>query len=506
MEDAIDYPPELQDPTNLRASVISGVAWQTVVSISVQATRIVSSLVLVRLLTPHDYGLAGMALIVAGFVGLFQDLGMGAALIQRPKITEADRSTAFWTTAAMGFVLTAAMVALAGPMSAFFHQPELKNMIIVLSLTLFIGSLGLIQGSLLNRAMRYRAISICIIVATVASCITAVIVAAAGGGAWAIIAWQLTMTTFVTIALWYLAAWRPRAMYSWKSTKDLGGFGANVLGTGVLGYLQYNADNILIGRYLSSFALGLYSVAYNVILIPLGRLFEPVGNTLFVAVSRIQNERERIAGLWIRAVRAISALIIPAILGLLVVAPDFVEVVFGAQWQGATPIIRILGVVTITGSLAAPANSILYALDRPGLVFRLTAANSLLAVGAFAIGLRWGVVGVAASYAVVTLPIYMTKVVIANRMVGISSWSFLRAISRIVEAALIMTAACWLLREGLIHTGISTALRLALVVSLGVVVYGLVILRRDRALLEEAKGLVLRRRGAAAPAVTAQPG
>ena len=493
VEDAIDYPPQLQDPTNLRASVVSGVAWHTAVSLSVQATRIVSSLVLVHLLTPADYGLAGMALIVAGFVGLFQDFGLGAALIQRPTITETDRSTAFWTTTALGVVLTLAMIALAGPISAFFHQPELKDMIIVLSLALLIGSLGLTQGSLLNRAMKYRAMSICIIVATVAACATAVIVAAAGGGAWALIAWQLTMTTIVTVALWFLAAWRPKAMFSSKSAKDLGGFGINFLGAGVLGWAQVNVDNVLIGRYLNSFALGLYSVAYNVILIPLGRLFDPVANTLFAAVSRIQNDRARVARVWIRAIRGVSALIMPTILGLFVVAPDFVDVVFGENWHGATPIIRVLGFATLVGCLAPPANSVLAALDRPGLVFRLTAVNSVLAVGAFVVGLQWGVVGVAVSYTVVTLPISFTRVACANRMVGVSTWTFLRSIAGIVEATLAMAVACWIVREGLIQAGVSATLRLVLVVLLGVVVYSLVILWRDRMLVGELKSVLPRR-------------
>ncbi len=228
----------MQDPTNLRAAVVSGVAWQTVVSISAQASRIVSSLVLVHLLTPADYGLAGMALIFSGFVGVFLDLGLGTALIQRPTITEIDRSTVFWTTVTMGLVLTIVMIGLSGVISEFFHQPQLQNLVIVLSFSLIIGSLGLTQGSLLERAMKYREISIRLIIATVGACVTAIVVAVAGGGAWALIAYQLGMVTIVTISLWQLAAWRPRFVYSWRSAKDFGGFGINVFGTGLLGFFK----------------------------------------------------------------------------------------------------------------------------------------------------------------------------------------------------------------------------------------------------------------------------
>ena len=110
----------LADPENLRSSVASGIAWNTAVSIAVQASRIVSSLVLVRLLSPADYGLAGMAIIVLAFVATFQDVGFGAGLIQRRTITEADRSTVFWTTVAIGSFLTVLMMALSGAIEPSF--------------------------------------------------------------------------------------------------------------------------------------------------------------------------------------------------------------------------------------------------------------------------------------------------------------------------------------------------------------------------------------------------
>ena len=122
--------------------------------------------------------------------------------------------------------------------------------------------------------------------------------------------------------LWQLASWRPRFTYSRNSLKRLAGFGSNIVGSRFLDFVQTNMDNILVGRYLGSAALGLYSVAYNVILIPLGRLFAPISNTLFAAASRMQDEPARVAGLRLRAVRGALSVILPAILGLLVVRPN----------------------------------------------------------------------------------------------------------------------------------------------------------------------------------------
>ncbi len=144
----------------------------------------------------------------------------------------------------------------------------------------------------------------------------------------------------------------------------------------------------------------------------------------------------------------------PVILGLFVVAPDFVQVVFGPQWHSATPIIRILGFVTIAAGLSYMADTVLVALNRPGVVFRFALANSILAVGAFVIGLQWGIVGVAASYAAVTIPIYLVRVALVNRMVGVSVGTFLRSVAGIVEATFMMTFVCWFSREALIQVGL----------------------------------------------------
>lgn len=490
----------LKDPSDLRGSVASGIAWNTVLSIAIQGSRLISSLVLVHLLTPADYGLAGMALVVGSFLANFQDLGFGSALIQRKTIDERDRSTIFWTTVGMGALLNLAVIGLAWPIASFFREPAVKNLVIGLSFTLLIGSLGMTQGALLQRAMKYRAIAVRLMIATVGACGASIAVAAAGGGAWALIAYQLVITALVTILLWQLAAWRPRFLYSRASLKRLAGFSSNVVGANFLGFVEGNLDNVLVGRYIGSAALGLYTVSYNVILIPVGRLFAPAGSTLFAAVSRIQDEHQRVSSVWIRAVRAVLAVIFPMIIGLFVVAPDFVQVILGSHWHEATPIIRILGFVTLSRGLSLLADNMLNALGRPNLVFRLTLLNMLLAIGAFVLGLQWGVVGVAACYAAVAIPINLVTVHFVNRMVGVSLWSWLRSISGVTQAVVLMGATCWLCREALLSTELSPSMRLATVVLIGIVTYLAATWWRARDVIQDIRTLVRGRRAAPAAA------
>jgi O-antigen/teichoic acid export membrane protein len=426
-----------------------------------------------------------MALVVGNFLATFQDLGFGSALIQRRSIDDTDRSTVFWTTVTMGLVLNVVMLALAGPIAAFFHQPHIKALIEVLSVCFLISSLGMTHAALLERSMRYRAVAICSVAGTVAACIAAVSVAAAGGGAWAFIAYELAITGVVTLLLILTSGWRPQLVYSWASLKRFAKFGVNVVGSGGLGFLQTNADNILVGRYLGSAALGVYSVSYNVILIPIGRFFAPVGNTLFSAVSRIQDDRSRVSAIWIRALRGMLAVILPTIAGLIIVAPDFVDEILGKRWHSATTVIRILCLVTITFGLSAISNNMLNALGRPHIVFRLTLLNTVLAIGAFVLGLQWGIVGVAACYTAVTIPINVLGVSLINGMLGISLREFVRSLSGVAEATLFMAIVCVITRQGLMKMGVAAAPRLVLVIMVSTVVYMAATLWRNRGVIGE---------------------
>ena len=251
---------------SLRSKVISGVAWSSLASFIGQLTRIVTGILLARLLTPAEYGLAGMALLSTAFVLIFSDLSMGAALVQRPKVTEKDLSTVFWTSVMVGSALTIGGVAAAGPIANFFHQPDVKPLFEVISLSFIFIGLQTTQAAIFQREMKFRLIAMRVSLSTIIAGIVGVVCAFMGLGAWALIIQGLAGTIFATAFLWAASPWRPRFMFSITSLRDLGGFGLNVLGSHLIGYAHRNADNLLIGRYLGSAALGAYSVAYNIML------------------------------------------------------------------------------------------------------------------------------------------------------------------------------------------------------------------------------------------------
>ena len=444
---------------SLRAQISAGVGWGLLFSVVTQVSRVAVGLVLVRLLTPEDYGLAAMALVCTAFVLTLSDASLGKALVQRPTIDELDRSTVFWATLGIGVLLTGAGVAASGPLAHLFHQPKVQPLIAVLSLSFILVSLQMTQASLFQREMMFKATTVRLILSAAVGGAVGILIAVLGGGAWALIGQQLALTATSAVLLWLLSPWRPRLMFSWSRLRSLGGFGLNVMGSRLMDDVSTNADNVLIGRFLGSAALGAYSVAYNLMTLPIARLVIPIQDTLFPAYARIQDDTARVRQIWLRTTAVVTSVVAPAMVGLMVVAPDFVHVVLGSRWAAAAPVLRILAPLAVAQSLAALASTTLLARDRTKTIFRCSVVNTIVVVSAFIIGLRWGIIGVAAAFACVSIPMAGVLVYLAANALGAPASEVVRTLRGPLEATCAMALAAlgvqWFLQSQSVSIGIS---------------------------------------------------
>jgi O-antigen/teichoic acid export membrane protein len=473
----------------MRQRLVKGFAWGIGGTAVMQASQIIFGLVLVRLLTPRDYGLASMALVFSTLVLTVSDLSMSNALVQRPHITEADRSTVFWSSLALGSFLALVGVALSGPLADFYHQPAVQPLFAVVSISFVLVPLQTTQHALLLRDMRFRLMSIRSAVGAVIGGMTGITAALLGAGAWALVLQQIAVALAGTILLWTCTSWRPHFVFSWRSLRDLGGYGLNLVGWQILGFGRNNADNILIGRFLGSAALGRYGVAFNLMFLPISRLIIPIQDTLFPAFSRWQEDLDRIGRAWLRTLHLVAAGLAPALLGIAVVAPDAVGVVFGPKWHAAVPIIQLLALVSLAYCLAQLGHRVFGALDRTSFVFRFALVETPLTIGSFAVGLRWGLVGVGVCYAVVSVPLQAVYVWFTARAVGVRPTTVCRSLFGIALATGIMAVACFLMRHWLVSLHVATPMRLLVEIATGIVVYGLSCAIFERQIVRQLRGL-----------------
>lgn len=483
---------------DLGVLVRTGVRWKIASGVIVQVTRIATAVVIARQLTPTDFGLAALVLVFSGLAMVLTDLSLGSALVQRPAIDEADRSTVFWTTVGMGILLTILFFAASWPVSSFYGEPSVQPLLAVYSVTFLVNGLSATQATLLRREMRFRSLELRLIVATLVAAVVGITAAVLGAGAWAIILQSLAYTTSSLPLLWVASSWRPRFMYSLASLRDLGGFGLNVLGAKLAAFVSNTTDTVLIGRVLGPASVGAYGIAFNLMLFPLSRIVAPIRDITFPAFSRIQNDIASLASGWLRTTKLVTAVVAPAMLGMMVVAPDFVPVVLGDRWLDAVPVLQALSWVGIMLSIQQTGGaSTLLARDRSGTLVRFTVASAAANVLAFVGGLHWGIVGVAIGYAVVATAATVVLAAIVARNVGSSLGAFVRAVARPLAASAVMAIVVFASRRVLVGLETPQAVRLVASILIGCAVYWVLCARFVPECLVELRRLVPRRnRGA----------
>jgi O-antigen/teichoic acid export membrane protein len=451
--------------------VVRGLAWQTATRGTFEASKMIVAVVLARLLTPHEYGVAGMVLVVISLEQVLGGSAFASVLIQRPEISEEDKSTIFWTTAALGLSVCLVMVALSGLVAGFYGNEQVQPLFAVVSIDFLLCSLSQVQQALMVREMDFKSLELRTMAGVVVGSVAAIVVAALGGGPWALVVQQLTATSVALVLLWHFSSWRPKLTFSRERLRSMRGFGARSSGTLVMFQLTQNTDNVLIGRFLGPLPLGLYALAYNIILVPVSRISAPLILVLYPVFSRIQDDLERLASIWLKALRLIAAVVVPATLGLIVVAPEMVDLVFGDRWQGATPVIQILATVGLLYGIQGLNGAVLQARDQTRVLFRYSCASFAAALVAFVVGLQWGIIGVAACFAGVSFimqPLYMH---LTARSVGIGLRECLRALSGVATAAVISTAVALVVHHFCVAEGMPQAGRLVATVGAAALVY-----------------------------------
>lgn len=455
--------------SELRSQVVHGLGWKAFSQISVQAMAVVTTVFIAHLLTPSDVGLVAMATVFSALALIVSDLALGAALVQKETLTEADRSSAFWLSVGFGAVLTLVGLALAAPIARLYGEPEVEPLFQVISITFLLAALGTTQNALLIRDMRFRSLEVRTVLSSGLGGGMAILLALLGAGPWAIVGQKLTVNAASTILVWRASRWRPRVMASRTSLRHLVNFSRWIVGARLLSYVNGNADNYLIGRHVGSAALGSYSIAYNVMLVPLTRLVSPVQQVFYPVLSRIREPR-RVGEVWLRSTRMVAFITMPAFAGMAVVAPDFVAVVLGDQWSDSIEVLQILCWVGIVQTVVWQTVTVLQALDRTAWIFRFAVISTIVTVTAFVIGVQWGIVGVAVASAIVSTAMAPFYLSMPLRLTGIGPIRFLGTIGGVVQASAIMAVALLALRHFALES-LPPAISLAVLVAIGVALY-----------------------------------
>ena len=455
---------------DIRRRTFGGLGWTAGSQVSLQAVQFGFTAVLARLLVPNDFGLVALIAVFTGFAAVFVDFGFTAALIQRPELEERHRQTAFWLNVATGCLFTAVMVGLAPGLAAFYDEPRLVELTIALAPTFVLSSLGIVQIATLQREMDFRSIAFIETTTLVGANTVAVVLGVLGAGVWSLVALTLASTFLRSFIVWVVSPWRPRGGIEREAVSDLWNFSSRVAGFNAVNYWARNADNLLIGRFVGTNELSFYNRAYNLMLLPVGIVAGVTSRVMFPTLSRIQDDHEYVGRIYLRAVGLIALVTFPAIVGLFVVTRPFILTIYGSQWEPVVPILQILCGASLIQSVTRTTGWLFTSQGRGDWYLRFGVFSSVTAIGAFFLGLPWGVNGVAAAYVVWTAVNSYVAFVLACRLIELRTSDVLLACTGVFAASAIMGITVWLAEREIPDTW-RAVIQLGIGVALGAVVY-----------------------------------
>lgn len=469
----------------LRQKAIEGVGWSAGATTGRQLVRVMVSIVLARLLTPEDFGLVSMVMVFAGFAGLFAELGFGIALIQRPEVEERHLSSVFWLNLGMGLLLSASFWLASPLIASFYDEPRLASLAAAIGVNFTLSALFTVQMAQLRRRLEFRLLATAEVTALLAGGFLAVGLAFAGFGVWSLI-WQLLATSAVTaMALHWRSGWRPHRLFDRAAISELFGFSANLMGFNVSNYWIRQGDALLIGRFIGSQPLGVYRLAYSLMLLPLQQVTAILSSVMLSTLSRVQEDLALVRRTYLRGVAAIALVTFPMMAGLLVTAEDFVLVVLGAQWSEMVPTLRVFCVTGMLQSVGTTVGWLYQSQGRTDLMFKWGLGAGSLLIASIVFGVWMGTIfAVACSYSVMSILLSYPGIAIPGRLVGVSPRDVVRSIGGIFLCASAMAAGVWGLGT-LLPPDWPRWLSLAVDVGVGLVVYpALVHMAKLRAYLD----------------------
>ncbi|WP_165968789.1 oligosaccharide flippase family protein [Arthrobacter crusticola] len=404
--------------------------WQALAHSIGRAIVLVTIVVLARLLSPEEYGLVALALVLMAYAEMIADAGVNQALVYLKPSPENSRA-ALLIAAVVGGSLTVGAVVAAPVIAAVFDRPEVEVLVQVLAISLLGSALAAVPEALLRRDLLFPRLTVAAIIRSVVTGSLALGLAFADYGALSLAVGTVAGTIAYAVSCWLLLPggvpwkiWRARR----AALRANLAFGAPAAGSNLLVRLIFDVDYVIIALLLGAQALGHYTLAFRLPEQLIMNVFYLLSTVVFPLYSRARSDLERLRGGYLKIVQIQSLYGVTAGVGLAVVAHMLVPVVFGDRWGQAVLPLVFLSMYAAVRALGAGATDIYKALGRPGLSVGISLVRLVLLVPLLIYAARWGIAGVAVAQCASALVFALGMQVVAARVLRMRAMLLLRAV------------------------------------------------------------------------------
>ncbi len=386
---------------NLKNKAIKSVFWIAIVRWFGQFISWIVTIVLIRILSPEDYGLIGLAIAYNAIIYIFYDFSMGEAVLQKKDLSETDIYTAFWVCITFSLLLYLLTWFLVPFLSDFFSNSELIPIIRVLSISSIFYSIKEIPNRLLAREFEFKKRSFFELIANFSNLFTSLLLALNGYGVWSLVFGEIIRSIVLAFLILLYLKWIPRLCFSISSANQLLKYGIPVTGYYILDYISTKSDSLIIGKLLGQNILGYYSVALSISRIPVYKGIQIIQQVLFPIFSKIQDNKEESVWYYYKIIYIVSVFFCPVFFGMFSVSEEIIYLILSPKWLPCLFILKLFCFIGLLSSYTGIFLVILKSRGKANSAFRYSVISAIFLpitfiissyLGMDAIGVGWVIV------------------------------------------------------------------------------------------------------------------
>jgi len=475
----------------LLVDTVRALKWSTISKLSQQGLQYISTIILVGVLSPDDFGLMAMAMIVIGFLDIFKDLGTSSAIIKEENPSNDLKCSLFWVNVGFGLLIFLIIYFISPYIAALFNTARVIEVLQLLSLSFFIAGFSVQQKALLEKELSFQKLSLIELFSSAIAFLVAVFLALNNFGVWSLV-WQVISNTFInTTLVWVFSNWKPGFILKYSELRKIKTYSTNLVGFNIINYFARSGDYFLIGKFLGDYALGHYYLAYRIMLYPLRNITVVISRVIFPAFSKIQRENSKLRDAYVSVTNSIGMITFPMMAGLAVLSFNITETFFGKNWDTTlvAQIIIILAPVGAIQSIVHTVGNIYQVKGKTDWMLKWSLFATSITILGFIIGLNWGIIGVAISYLVTNLLLILPAFIIPFKLINLSIVKFFRSFELTALSVLGMSVILFI-ASYLIGDHYSEIVTLIILIILGIGSYAMISYLINRDKLREIKSMV----------------
>lgn len=482
--------------------VRSAVIWRSGSQILAQIITWGSTLMVIRLLDPADYGLFAMTQVVISFLAFLNGWGFASALVQSDSIDPFRIRQAFGLLLVLNALLAAIQYFGAPIAAAYYGQPIVADLLQVQALMFLATPFIALPEVMMSRALDFRRQAFVNLFAALAGASTALACALAGYGVWTLVYAPIALFWTRAIGLAVVARLLVWPSFDFRGCGQIIGFGSAVLFSQLFWLVQSQSDIFIAGARFEPHALGLYAEALFLAQIFMAKFVPPLNEVAFPAYARIKHDRAAVRWSFLKTVRLVMLVAAPFYCGLAVTASPMVETVFGTKWLGMVPYIQIIALALMLMTVQILFAPLTNALGKPSVSMFSALSGAIMFPVAFLIGAEWGLIGMAWAWLIAAPLLLLVTALLSAPLIGVTLWDVGRAMLPGLAPALVMAVGVGLAAQAIAPIGLAAPVQLVALVALGVMLYGGLLWLLEREAIAEVLRLVRRRQPPAVDAAT----